>query len=118
MNNNPIIDNATYVLEKIRNESLQTNIIAILPEVLVIVKEIIYKISLCQTIQDTSCYFDLLDKIQFVMARLVFRDDVPVTQELRKFIRDCDRLDDPWLRDYLFKKIKSGEYNLASDDFL
>jgi len=116
--NNSITYNTTCLLEKIENEPLQSNIIVMFPEVLGIVKKIIYKISLCQTIQDTSCYFDLLDKIQFVMAGLVFRDNLPVSQELRKFIRDCDRLDDPWLRDYLFKKIKSGEYNLASDDFL
>lgn len=110
--------NITDLLRKLENCIRQSEADPYLPVVLEKVKLILYEIKQCKNVENANIYFDLLDQVQYVMCGLVFRDNIIVSQELRKFVRDCDRLDDPWLRDYLFKKIKSDEYNLASDAFL
>ena len=62
--------------------------------------------------KESDCFFDILQKIQGYLARLFFSDHINVSQSLEVFMRDCDRLDDPWLRQHVFNKIKQGTYSL------
>lgn len=76
------------------------------------INTLLLNIKMCDTVGESNTYFDLLQKIQENICGPFFRDEVVFNDELAKFVRDCDRLDDPWLREYLFEKIKKGEYSL------
>lgn len=65
-------------------------------------------IETCATIEVANIYFDLLQKVQEVLSGLVFERKVRVSRILIRFIKDCDQIDDPSLREHLFKKIKHG----------
>lgn len=54
--------------------------------------------------------FLLLDKIQTSLAKWIFKLDVNVTPILKKFVYQCDRLDDPDLRKHLFQLIKENKF--------
>jgi hypothetical protein len=75
-------------------------------------------IKLCKSLKEAEKYFILLAQIQDILATLMFRDNVELIQELKKIVRDCDRLDDKDVRDFLFDEIKNGTYFLKSDKFL
>lgn len=86
-----------------------------------ILKEIYIIIALIKTCKDQSSagrIFSSLEKIQSSFARAFFIDGITLPQELRKIVRDCDRLDDQDVRDFLFNEIKNGTYELKSDTFL
>lgn len=65
----------------------------------------------CHSIGEATVYFDVLQKIQEILAMLYFKETIEISDKLKKFIYDCDRLDDNWLRDALFQKVKEGAYN-------
>lgn len=60
--------------------------------------------------EDTKEYFTILEKIQFELAILFFKEKLESTQKLYDFVSDYDRIDDLSWRKYLFKKIKKGKY--------
>lgn len=64
------------------------------------------KIKHCLDLGEANIYFDTLQKIQDVLARLYFKNKISLSDKLQKFVQDCDRLDDSWLREEIFKKIK------------
>lgn len=64
--------------------------------------------SLKQTnsITEADLIFRNLEDIQFVLAQAVFKDGVNVSDFLRKFIYDFDRIDDTDVKKYQYNKIK------------
>jgi len=63
-------------------------------------------------IMQVSNYFEQLESIHSFLAKLVFLEKVDITTDLRRFVRDFDRIDDLWWREYIFNKIKTENYSL------
>lgn len=76
------------------------------------IQKILLDVKRCDDINEATRYFDLLEQINNQLCDLYYNKNVSISNRLKKFVNDCDRLDDPWLRDYLFKKIKNNEYSL------
>lgn len=91
-------------------EALQSQLDFLQQEVI----KLLEKIKICNGIKDTQHYFDGLQKIQGVLALLLFKYSIPMSAQLKKFVRDCDRLDDVDLRHWLFTKLQQGCYSLDS----
>lgn len=87
----------------------------VVPKLKIIEEEIdslfFLKIKGCKSAEEAKAYFDLLQKAQEILAMLFFKENIQISDKLQKFIRDCDRLDDDWLRNSIFNKIKEGTYN-------
>ncbi len=64
----------------------------------------------CQSINETEPYFNCLQKIQHVLAELIFKEDVKVPDYLWIFVKEFDRLDDQDLRKYMYDAIREGRY--------
>lgn len=75
------------------------------------IKNIIIKINFCKDTQEAEEYFALLGQIQSILAKLVFKDEVNVSNYLLEFIKDFDRIDDEDAQRYLFNEIKAGKYS-------
>ena len=88
-----------------------------LPLLLKEIYVLIERIKSCPDMQSASAYFTLLAKIQSALARITFRDGIALDQELSKIVRDCDRLDDEDVRNFLFDEIRSGTYDLTQGKF-
>lgn len=84
-------------------------------EVMQQILHVIKEIKNCDSYKETKIYFDTLQETQEALGFLFFNNKISLSPELRKFVRDCDRLDDEWLREHLFEKIKTGIYSLSSD---
>lgn len=69
------------------------------------------KIKSSKNIEEAEVYFDILQQIQGILAELFFKGKIELSDILRRFISDCERLDDEWLRNHLFGLIKEGKYN-------
>ena len=65
----------------------------------------------CLDENEAQPYFDLLKKMQEILATLFFNHQIEVSKRLEKFISDCDRLDDSWLRRTIYNRVKQGLYN-------
>lgn len=75
------------------------------------VKRLLMQLSKYDSIYgDADLLFQSLDKIQYELAKLVFKHHVEVTKFLRKFVRDFDNLESPDIRKYLLKQIKEESY--------
>ncbi len=73
------------------------------------IKYIISQIKLCETIESANDYFDLLEKIQSILACLVFKEKIGIPDRLRDFVSDFDNLEQD--KEYFFKRIKNNEYS-------
>lgn len=69
------------------------------------------KIKHCKTVEEANVYFNILQEIQELLAILYFKESINFSEKIEGFIRDCDRLDDEWLRNKLFCEIKKDNYN-------
>ena len=77
--------------------------------------EIIFtKIKSSQSIISSKQYFDILEKIQFILAKLSFGDEMILSSKLNKFVKDFDRLDDKVLVEYLYFNIKNDSYPIRT----
>ncbi len=106
------------LLQKFENSLTKKDKESKLPLVLKEIYRIIAQIKVCNDLGSAGQLFSSLEKIQSSLARAAFIDGITLPQELRKIVRDCDRLDDQDVRDFLFKEIKNGTYELKSDAFL
>ena len=76
------------------------------------IDNIFLQMQLCSDIKETISYFNELEKIHSILCKLVFVEEVDVTADLRKFLRDFDRIDDLWWREYMFHEITKKNYTL------
>ncbi len=63
-----------------------------------------------KSIEEAELTFKILEEIQFVLARAIFKDKLEVSQFLRQFVHDFDRIDDDETKIHLFNQIKLLEY--------
>lgn len=76
------------------------------------IRRILEIIRHCHVFSLTNTYFNILEKMQLVLARFVFKDGIVVSQYLSEFIRVFDRIDDAQERKRLFDIIKDDPYFL------
>lgn len=76
------------------------------------IKHLFNQIKKSQDIYDAKDFFRPLAKIQFVLANLLFVQDLSLPDKLKVFVHDFERLDDIDLIKYLYEKIKNDEYHL------
>lgn len=100
------------LIEDIEDERIKKIIVPKLEVIEKEIKELLIAIKKCKTVQEAQDYFDLLQKLQEALASLFFKQKIIVSQGLEKFITDFDRIDDDWLRNYMFSAIKKNEYTL------
>lgn len=101
-----------YLEQDMENQRFKNIVIPMLPEIEEEINGIIFNnIKLCKNVQDADMYFELLHKIQGLLCRLWNVEDIDLSSKMKGFIRDCDRLDDPWLRNKLFNAVQDGTYN-------
>lgn len=62
------------------------------------------------TLEEAELSFKVLEDIQFILAKVVYKKEVTLPANLSKFISDFDRVDDEDMRAYLYSKIKSNDY--------
>lgn len=103
-------------LETLLNMSDVSVINRQLVQMLMIIDGILVEIKKSKNIGDANYYFDILQKIHDTLDVLVFHKNIHISiVELQRFASDCERLDDNWQRDYLYQKIKSGQYSLENE---
>ena len=83
-------------------------IVSILSSIENEIQNILNKVRKCNSLADSEIYFNLLDKVQFILAKKAFKEKIELPPNLRKFVYDFDRLDDVASKNYLFSTIKSG----------
>lgn len=71
--------------------------------------ELILEISGCASAKDADHLFDALLEVQGILSGLLFGRKMDIGYKLEDLTREFDRLDDPYIRDYWFKKFKAGE---------
>ncbi|TET06851.1 hypothetical protein E3J79_00630 [Candidatus Dependentiae bacterium] len=106
------MENLISLLEQLSKEKTKDVIIKKIPSVVKEINKLLLKIKECKKIEAANKYFDLLEKIQFVLAKLLYIENIDMQTDLKKFIGDFDRLDDSMLREYLFKEIKENKHVL------
>lgn len=74
------------------------------------IKRLLRQLSKFDSILDADPLFQCLNKIQYELAKLVFKQHIEVTKFLRKFVRDFDNLEPPYIREYLLKQAKKETY--------
>jgi|GEM_PF-2892771 len=77
------------------------------------IENLLQQIVLSKHLVDAEPYFLRLYDVQGILSEAHFKYNVPLNPSLRKFVRDCERLDDSWTRANLFKQIKEGTYDLS-----
>jgi ribosome-binding factor A len=115
--NKPLTDNLTsqipYLLEQIEDERIKNIVIPELAAIENDIENIIFsKIKMCKNLQEAKSYFELLQKIQEILAHLAFKDKIEISEKLLKFTKDFDRIDDICTREDLFRQVKIGQYSL------
>jgi frataxin-like iron-binding protein CyaY len=92
-------------LENKPNNNLNEQQLALIEES---ISKLILHIKSTETIEESIVYFELLDRIQYILARHHFKYDVNLSNKLKGFVKAFDRLDDEYMRLYLFNEIKKG----------
>jgi len=105
-------------MQKLKSGFNEENIQVILSLILEEIYKLLERIYECNTEEQAQIYFDELEEFQELLSIIRFEYGLSLPQELRKIVRDCERLDDIDVRNFLFNEIKSGRYSLKSDKFL
>jgi hypothetical protein len=71
--------------------------------------DLIKLITECHTIESADRYFDILYDIQGKLSSLLFAREITIGQKLTKLTKEFDRLYDPYIREYWFKRFHAGE---------
>lgn len=102
----------TKFLQTLEYEANSSEITAKLPLLLELINNQFTLIKSCLDISCADAYFDLLETIQFIAARLLFVYHINLSPSLQKFVKDFDRIDDKDERQYFFDEIKNNRYHL------
>ncbi len=100
------------LIKEIKAEAIpqkKENMIMLLPEC---IQEILLEIKNCENIQDTDYYFSIIENAQCLVSIIISEDKIELPDTLWKLYKDFDRIDDKEWREYLFNKIKNGNYSL------
>lgn len=105
------MENIKFLLSKLQENPNEDTIIQ-LDKVAKEISHIFSEIKKLNTLEESKELFNFLQKIQETLGFLFFNDIILLPSQLKQFVRDCDRLDDPWLREHLFNKLKNNSYSL------
>lgn len=64
----------------------------------------------CTSVAEAEMYFTFLSLIQGMLALLLYQEDIDAPDAIWTFAKDFDRIDDLRQRAWIFREIKSGEY--------
>jgi hypothetical protein len=103
------------LLQIIKKNPIESKVVQKFPLILKAVNAILNKIKDYEDFKAAKGHFDELQETQDVLAEMLFKHNIQMSPGLRKFIRDCDRLDDEEIREYLFREIKNDRYSLNSN---
>jgi hypothetical protein len=105
-------------MHQLKSNFNKENIQIMLPLILEEIYKLLERIYECNTEKQAQIYFDELWEIQELLSGIAFKHGLSLPQELKKIVRDCERLDDKDVRHFLFNEIKNDTYSLKSDKFL
>lgn len=71
--------------------------------------ELIKAIGESSSMEDANQKFDALFEIQNSLCTLLYARNIDIGDRLTKLTNEFDRLDDPYIRDYWFKRFQAGE---------
>ncbi len=74
------------------------------------IRKLINSIKSYSSVEEATEIFTILGDYQESLSVLVFKIGYTVSENLRTFVKDFDRVDDLDLRSYIFSKIKTNEY--------
>ncbi len=73
-----------------------------------LIQHTILDIATKNSLKDMKKLFDILEQIQSHLSLIEFKYDIRIGDKLFEIIRNFDRLDDEFSRDYWFKQFKNG----------
>ena len=68
----------------------------------------ILEIANCSSVKHADHIFDELLEIQAMLSNLLFGRQIDIGEKLETLTREFDRLDDPYIREYWFKRFSAG----------
>ena len=74
------------------------------------IDNLIQSISKCKNVIEAEKFFNELQSLQTLLAELLFKHDISLSDKQRRVVRECERLDDMDLRIFIFNAIKSGTF--------
>src|SRR5690349_1467333 len=95
------------LIHTIEAASNTKEIVSLMPLLREEIDKIFFKIKSCEDAKDAFSYFNILEEIHIVVARLIFKSKVEISNDLWKFFKDFDRIDDEDERLYFFETIKN-----------
>lgn len=75
------------------------------------IDDIFVQIKNCKNINEANVYFDILEQTQDFLATLFFNDKISLSPKLESFVIKYERLDDPWLREFIFTNLRDRSDN-------
>lgn len=106
------MQNLRSLLAELKQESDQNKIMSKLPMLTDTINGLLSKIQHCNNIEFATNYFSLLEEIHSCVCIMAFVKEIEVSDQLWKFLKDFDRIDDKEWREYIFKRIKNHTYTL------
>jgi hypothetical protein len=101
------MENIISTIKIIPNEPTSNNFEQLENEI----DKIFHNIKLSNHFINAEEHFKLLNQIQFELALLVFKKNISVSERLRRFVQDFDRLDDESECKRLYIQIINNEYS-------
>jgi hypothetical protein len=74
------------------------------------IDDVVRSIAGCCSVEMAQESLDQLDSLQFLLASLLCKYNVPLSDKQRRVFRECDRLDDLGDRIVVFNAIKNGTF--------
>ena len=74
------------------------------------IRNLFFMINKTNSLEESKKYFEVLDKLQGKLSKIVFDENIDISNNLRKFIYDFERLDDEKVLERLYKGIFNNEY--------
>ena len=79
---------------------------------------LLLKIKNSTTLALANEHFDILQKAQAIISKLIFTKEIEVPNSIWKFFKDFDRIDDSRVREFIFQELKNEKYSLNNENFL
>jgi hypothetical protein len=101
--------NLIEILRSIENEKEKKNIILHISSLAQEINFLLLKINFCTDFQQANRYFDLLEKIQLILATIQHKLRINLPNNLSQFVKDFDDVYDLETRKNLFAVIKKNQ---------
>ncbi len=74
------------------------------------ISKIFSEIKKCEDADSASTQFEKIDRIQFYLARLSYKEHLFLPEFLNQFVSTFDRIDDKRTREIIYSEIKNGRF--------